>query len=862
MSVVGFDLGSYTCFIGVARAGGIETIANEYSDRCTPAYVSFNEKSRCMGVSAKNQSTTNLKNTVSCFKRFIGRAFTDPFVQNELKNHFRPYQVVEGPNGKINIQASYMGDVQTFTPEQVTAMMLTKLKETAEMNLKTKVVDVVVSVPSYFSDSERRAMLDSCQIAGLNCLKIMSDTTAAALSYGIYKQDLPAETEKARNVVFVDLGYSSLQTSVVSFNKGKLKVLSLASDPSLGGRDFDKVIRDYFVEEFKKKYKIDASTKPKALVRLTQECEKVKKLMSANSEPIPLNIECFMEDKDVTGKIDRGTFEELSGSLLNRVEDVLTYLQQSCKLSASDIYSVEIVGGSSRIPAVKNLVKKVFGQDPSTTLNADEAIARGCALQCAILSPTFRVRDFNIMEAQPYSITLSWQLGKDNQVTDESDNTMEVFPKFHQIPFSKMLTFYRKDPFQLEARYTHEKDIPIPHPFIGAFKVNDIVPQKNGENSKVKVKVRVNSHGVFTVMSATMTEKLEDEKADGDKNGPEDMDVDSEKKNEEDSQTQGEEQQQVNGEGAEQAPMQTDQEGEQAQQQGEQKTENKEEDKKETKEDNDKKKKKTPKKTVKSIDLPIDFIVQQMTKDQINLLLEKEGQMIMQDKLEKERADSKNAVEEYVYDTRDKLSTVFEGFAKEADRESLSKLLMDTEDWLYDEGEDQSKQVYIDKIAQLKKLGQPIQDRYNESLERPKAFEDLALAITKVRKFMDLYDQKDEKYNHIDAADVEKVKKCLNEKVDWYEKQLTAQNKLQPYDKPAVLTSQIRTTQQNLESTCNPIMNKPKPKVEPPKEEKKDEKKEGEQTTTGDKTEQQAKDSATETAGPKSEEPKVDMEVD
>ncbi|KAJ8297812.1 hypothetical protein KUTeg_024343 [Tegillarca granosa] len=842
MSVVGFDLGSYTCYVGVARAGGIETIANEYSDRCTPSYVSFNEKSRCMGVSAKNQSITNLKNTVSCFKRFIGRAYSDPFVQNEIKNHFRPYEVVQGPDGKINIQVSYMGELQTFTPEQVTAMLLTKLKETAEMNLKTKVVDVVVSVPSYFTDSERRAMLDTCQIAGLNCLKIMSDTTAAALSYGIYKQDLPAESDKARNVVFVDLGYSSLQTAVVSFNKGKLKVLSVASDPSLGGRDFDKVIRDYFVEEFKKKYKIDASSKPKALVRLTQECEKVKKLMSANSEPIPLNIECFMEDKDVTGKIDRATFEELAS-----------------KLSASDIYSVEIVGGSSRIPAVKNLVKKVFGQDPSTTLNADEAIARGCALQCAILSPTFRVRDFNIMEAQPYSITLSWQLGKDNQVADESDNTMEVFPKFHQIPFSKMLTFYRKDPFQLEARYTHEKDIPIPHPFIGAFKVNDIVAQKNGENSKVKVKVRVNSHGIFTVMSATMTEKLEDDKADGDKNGPEAMDVDSEKKNGEDSQTQGEEQQQeANSESAEQAPMQTDQEGDQAQQ-GEQKTENKE-DKKETKDDNDKKKKKTPKKTVKSIDLPIDSIVQQMTKDQINLLLEKEGQMIMQDKLEKERADAKNAVEEYVYDTRDKLSSVFEGFAKEADRENLSKLLMDTEDWLYDEGEDQSKQVYVDKLAQLKKLGQPIQDRYNESLERPKAFEDLAVSITKVRKFIDLYTQKDEKYNHIDAADVEKVKKCLNEKVEWYEKQLTTQNKLQLYDKPAVLTSQIRTTQQNLESTCNPIMNKPKPKVEPPKEEKKEEKKEGEQA--GDKTEQQQNDSAAGSGEAKSEEPKVDMEVD
>jgi len=204
MSVVGFDIGYYSCYIAVARQGGIETIANEYSDRCTPSYVSFTEKQRFIGNSAKNQIITNLKNTVWGTKRLQARQFNDKQVQAEIPR--LPYSIIQQDNGEVGLEVRYGGEVSVFSPLQITVMLLSKLKETAEKGLSIKVVDCVISVPCFFTDAERRCMLDAAQISGLNCLRLMNDTTATALAYGLYKQDLPAPEEKPRNVVFVDMG--------------------------------------------------------------------------------------------------------------------------------------------------------------------------------------------------------------------------------------------------------------------------------------------------------------------------------------------------------------------------------------------------------------------------------------------------------------------------------------------------------------------------------------------------------------------------------------------------------------------------------------------------------------------------------
>jgi len=840
MSVVGFDFGYQTCYIAVARQGGIETIANEYSDRCTPVYVSFGEKNRQMGMAAKNMIMSNMKNTVWGFKKLIGRKFADPVVQREVKE--MPFDVVETPDGTTGIRVQYLGESQVFSPEQITAMMFTKLKEITETNLKTKVVDVVISVPCYYTDQERHAMLDAAQMAGLNCLRLMNDTTAAALAYGIYKQDLPPPEEKPRNVILVDLGHSDLQVAACAFNKGKLKVLATASDANLGGRNFDYLIRNHFAEEFKTRYKVDATQKPRAFVRLMQECEKIKKLMSANSTDIPLNIECFMEDKDVSGKMKRETMEAEAASLLQRVEATMREILHNSGLKTDDIYSVEVIGGSVRIPAVKATVSRVYGKEPSTTLNSDEAVARGCALQCAILSPTFRVKDFSIMDCQPYPITLTWQ------ATLEDDSQMEVFNRFHSIPFSKMLTFYRKEPFSLEAHYTVAKDIPYPTADIGSFYIDKIVSQADGGCSKVKVKVRIDIHGLLTIPSATMVEKLLDSEEKNEKmeveNGPS---SDASPSNDQPIE-QNEDTKAKDTTASEEELMQTDTLSENCPEKIDDK--NKSEHSKASPEKKEQPASKKSKKTVKVIDLVVQPKVPQLSKDQLNALFEKEGQLIAQDRLEKDRSDAKNAVEEYVYETRDKLSSVYESFIREEDRDKLMLLLEDTENWLYDDGEDQNKNVYVDKLAELKKLGQPIADRYREFDQRPRAFEELGRSLQKVRKAVEAYVNNDDKYAHLEKSDMEKVEKCLQEKTAWFEKQMSATSRQAKYDNPIVLASQILQTKQVVETTCNPILTKPKPepKEEPPKDTPKEGKAIPEEQGEGDSNQMEQQRQSTEGA--------------
>uniref|UniRef100_A0A3Q1HJZ1 Heat shock protein 4b n=1 Tax=Anabas testudineus TaxID=64144 RepID=A0A3Q1HJZ1_ANATE len=796
MSVIGFDVGFMNCYVAVARAGGIETVANEYSDRCTPACVSFGPRNRSIGAAAKSQVVTNCKNTVQGFKRFHGRAFSDPYVQ-KLKNSL-VYDIAQMPTGTAGIKVMYMEEEKVFSIEQVTAMLLTKLKETAENALKKPVADCVISVPCYYTDPERRSVVDAAQIAGLNCLRLMNETTAVALAYGIYKQDLPAPEEKARNVVFVDLGHSGYQTSVCAFNKGKLKVLATACDPELGGKDFDEVLVNYFCEEFGKKYKLDVKSKPRALVRLYQECEKLKKLMSANSSDLPLNIECFMNDIDVSGKLNRGQFEEMCTDILARVEPPL----QSLLENTSEFCCLEIVGGASRIPAIKERISRFFGKELSTTLNADEAVARGCALQCAILSPAFKVREFSITDIVPYPVSLKWHSAAEEGISD-----CEVFPKNHAAPFSKVLTFYRKEPFSLEAYYNCPKELPYPDPTIGQFLIQKVVPQASGESSKVKVKVRVNIHGIFSVSSASLVEVQKSDETE--------EPMETEQANEKDGESK----------------MQTDQDEPPSQGDGQKETEEKtpreneemetttEENKGEKKSDQPPQAKK-PKVKTKVLELPIENSPQwQLADDMLNLFVENEGKMIMQDKLEKERNDAKNNVEEYVYEMRDKLHGMLEKFVSESDRDALSLKLEDTENWLYEDGEDQPKQVYIDKLAELKKLGQPIQERYAEAEERPKAFEELGKQIQQYMKFVEAYKMKEEQYDHLDEADVTKVDKLTNDAMIWMNSAMNQQSKQSLTLDPSVKVKDIRAKTRELFSSCNPIVTKPKPKVELPKEE-------------------------------------------
>ena len=681
MSVVGFDFGYDTCYISVARAGGIETIANDYSLRDSPSMVALGDKSRTMCVGAKSQLLTNLKRTFFGFKSLLGRKYEDPIVQDEISR--LPYQVKKGRDGEVAVEVDFLGKKQSFTPVQLTAMLFTKLKDTADAALQTKVKDVVISVPVYYTDRQRHAMLDAAAIAGLNVLKLMNDTTATALAYGIYKQDLPAPEEKPRNVVFVDCGHTGIQAAACSFNKGKLVMQSCAYDRSCGGRAFNEVLAKKFAEDFKGKYKVDAFTNVKAMLKLISESEKLKKQMSANTNKMPLNIECFMEDKDVNGSVDRAEFEELILPYTKQIENVLQDVLASSKWKLEDIYGVEVVGGSTRVPIIKSLIEKVLGKTPNTTLNSDEAVSRGCALQCAILSPTFKVREFSVTDIQPFPIKLRWQ-------TEGDAGEMVVFPQFHAVPFSKMLTFYRRDNFNVVGEY--DGTAPVPDQHIGVFEIGEVRPKEDGSNQKVKVKVRVNLNGVFTVASASLIEKHEVEE---EVEVPMDVDPSKEedKKKEDSESKEGE----VAGESAATAG------GEDA---SKDEPSLKDEPMDALSPDAPEAPKKMEKriKTVnKTIDLPITPVIAGcLSRDKLESAVELERSFVSQDKQESERLNSKNAVEEYIYEIRSKIHEELEAFVTEEERSKFSMQLEDAENWLYEDGEDVDKPVYLAKLTDLK----------------------------------------------------------------------------------------------------------------------------------------------------------------
>ncbi len=480
--------------------------------------VGFGPKSRYLGEAAKTQEISNLKNTVGSLKRLAGRLAKDPDVQIEQQFVSAPLVDV---GGQVGAEVSYLGKKEKFSATQLVAMFLSKIRQTTASEIKLPVSDIVMSVPAWFTDIQRRSLIDAAEIAGLKLLRLMNDTTAAALGYGITKLDLPSGDEKPRRVVFIDIGHSNYTCSIVEFKKGELAVRATAFDRHFGGRNFDKALVDHLQKEFIGKYKIDIATNPRAMARVLAAAEKLKKILSANQQA-PLNIESLMNDIDVRAMITRQEFEAMMEPLLNQVHVPLEQALADAKMTKDDIDVIEVVGGGTRIPSVKERIQSFFDKPLSFTLNQDEAIARGCAFSCAILSPIFKVRDFSVQDVVPYPIEFRWEKAPD--IPDE-DTSLIVFNKGNVMPSTKILTFYRKQPFDLEARYCKPEELPgRVSPWIGRFSIKDVKVNGGPEDFMIcKLKARVNIHGVLNVESGYYVEdqeieeeiKEEPEKKDG-----------------------------------------------------------------------------------------------------------------------------------------------------------------------------------------------------------------------------------------------------------------------------------------------------------------------------------------------------------
>ncbi|CAL1375668.1 unnamed protein product [Linum trigynum] len=347
MSVVGFDIGNDNCVIALVKQRGINVLLNDESNRETSVVVCFGEKQRFFGSSGASSAIINPRSTVTQVNRLIGRRFKDPEVQMDLKTF--PFDTSEAKDGGILVNLKYLGETHSFSPVQILAMLFSHLKDVAEKNLEMPVVDCVIGIPSYFMNLQRRGYLDAAKIASLKPLRLMHDYAATALSYGIYKTDF--SRIGPTYVPIIDIGHCDTQVSIVSFEVGHMRIISHDFESNLGGKDFNEVLFGYFAAQFKECYNIGVNANIMACIRLRAACEKLKKVLSANSEA-PLNIECLMDEKDVKGFIKREEFERLSSVLLERVGIPCKKALVDAAISVGSIHSVELVGFGYRIPAI------------------------------------------------------------------------------------------------------------------------------------------------------------------------------------------------------------------------------------------------------------------------------------------------------------------------------------------------------------------------------------------------------------------------------------------------------------------------------------------------------------------------------
>jgi L1 cell adhesion molecule like protein len=379
MTAIGIDLGTtYSC-VGVWQNERVEIIANDQGNRTTPSYISFTDTERLIGDAAKNQSSMNPINTIFDAKRLIGRKFKDPTVQNDIKQW--PFKVIEKEDGKPFIQVSYKDEMKEFRPEELSAMILVKMKETAEGFLNEKVKKAVITVPAYFNDAQRQATKDAGVIAGLEVLRIINEPTAAAIAYGLDNIKTGEQT-----VLIFDLGGGTFDVSLLTIDDGIFEVKATAGDTHLGGEDFDSRIVQHFISEFKRKHKKDISTNPRCLRRLRTACEKAKRTLSSTAQA-SIEIDSLFDGIDFVSSLTRAKFEELNQDLFAKCMEPVEKVLKDAQVSKGNVNQIVLVGGSSRIPKIQEMLSERFnGKELNRSINPDEAVAYGAAVQAALLT--------------------------------------------------------------------------------------------------------------------------------------------------------------------------------------------------------------------------------------------------------------------------------------------------------------------------------------------------------------------------------------------------------------------------------------------------------------------------------------------